>query len=304
MAWAAGWPPDGSTTRTFDHGAQFFTTRSAEFARVVDGWIAAGDATTWFRGPLGDDTSGGHSRFRGVVSMNALAKHMAEGLDVRRRTQVTAVRPLDGAWLLQFEADDPIEARAVVLTAPVPQSIELLDAGGTRLAPADRRALEAIRYDPCLAVMVRLAGPSGLAGPGAVRPDVTEIDWIADNSMKGISAVPALTIHASAPYTRAAWDSDDADIVDDLLGLAPVHASAVHDASRVHRWRYARPLHVHHEPFLAAAAASPLVFAGDGFGGPKVEGAVLSGARWGQMAVRTPWVAGLLGLVGLTDSDP
>ena len=38
---------------TLDHGAQFFTTHTAEFASVVAGWVAAGVAVPWFAGRVG-----------------------------------------------------------------------------------------------------------------------------------------------------------------------------------------------------------------------------------------------------------
>ena len=42
-------------------------------------------------------------------------------------------------------------------------------------------ALEAIRYEPCLAVLAVLDGPSGLEAPGALHPTEGPIGWLADN---------------------------------------------------------------------------------------------------------------------------
>jgi len=43
------------------------------------------------------------------------------------------------------------------------------------------------------------------------------------------------------------------------------------------RWRYSWVTSSHEEPCLVASEDPPLLFCGDGFGQPKVEGAALSG---------------------------
>ncbi len=264
---------------TLDHGAQFFTTHTDEFAAVVDGWQEAGLAQPWFRGRLGPQgiaDADGHTRFRGAQNMNAVAKHLAVGLDVRAGTAATAISHTDSAdgWTIMIE-EQQLHADAVVLTPPVPQSLALLAAGGVVLASDDMSALATVRYQPCLAALVVLDGPSGLPEPGAVDPAHGPIDWMADNQSKGISASPAVTIHATAEFSRAYWSSSDEVVIAALLKAAglPVASSA----SQVHRWRYARPVEVLPERHLLAHGLPPLVFAGDAFGGAKVEGAVLSG---------------------------
>ena len=264
---------------TLDHGAQFFTTHSDEFAAVVAGWQSAGLAQPWFRGglgPLGIADADGHTRFRGTESMNAVAKHLAAGLDVRTGMAATSVSHADGSdeWTIAI-GDHLLPADAVVLTPPVPQSLALLAAGNVVLATDDLAALTALRYEPCLAVLAELDGPSGLREPGAVKPDDGPIEWMADNQRKGISASPAVTIHATADFSREHWSSPDEVVVATLLAAAGLPASA--SAAQVQRWRYSRPVDVHPARHLSAQGLPPLVFAGDAFGGAKVEGAVLSG---------------------------
>jgi len=264
---------------TFDHGAQFFTTHTDEFATVVAGWQGAGLAQLWFRGRLGPRgivDADGHTRFRGVESMNAVAKHLAAGLDVRTGTAATAISRTDGAdgWTIAIE-DGSLHADAVVLTAPVPQSLALFAGGAVVLSAHDMAALTGVRYEPCLAVLAVLDEPSGLPEPGAVDPDSGPIDWMADNQRKGVSASPAVTIHAIAEFSRQHWSSPDEVVVAALLAAAGLPAAP--SAVQVQRWRYARPVEVHPERHLLAQGLPPLVFAGDAFGGAKVEGAVLSG---------------------------
>lgn len=272
---------------TFDHGAQFVTTHSERFAGFVREWAAAGVATEWYRGQVGPDGVAGHDghvRYRGTVSMNALAKHLADGLDVRRSSRVESLEAGPQRWTLWLEPSGepvgpPLVASGVVMTAPVPQALELLARGGVQLAAEDRSALERITYDPCLAVMLSIGDDPVLPGPGAIAPADGPLDWVADNRAKGISSLPALTVHVGAAASRDWWDRADAEIIDlvvaelrALIGVAP----GVVDSS-IQRWRYARPSALHAEPCLAAGGVPPLVFAGDAFGEAKVEGSVCSG---------------------------
>lgn len=138
--------------------------------------------------------------------MSALGRYLSRGLDVRLASPIEAVlcgddegtdRPgCDGPWRARpalqgvagaVEGAAEFAAQAMVLTAPVPQSLALLDAGGVVLADTDRAMLERIAYDPCLALLATLDGPSRLPPPGALEPAAGPLGWIADNHAKGVS---------------------------------------------------------------------------------------------------------------------
>lgn len=266
---------------TIDHGAQFITTHTSEFAELVERLVGEHVVAPWFRGRVGPDgvnDSDGHTRFRGSVSMNAIAKSLAIGLDVRTASQVAALRQNGESWKVALVDGSELVADAVIATSPVPQTIALLQNGEVTLAAKDEAALEAIEYDPCLAFMAVLDGPSGLAEPGAINPVDGPIDWVADNYLKGISAVPAVTIHATPEFSRAQWDASDEVITEALLDAAQLESSVISGSIQIQRWRYARPSVEHPERFLQLSGVPPFVCAGDAFGGAKVEGAALSGA--------------------------
>ncbi|MFM8862721.1 MAG: NAD(P)/FAD-dependent oxidoreductase, partial [Acidimicrobiia bacterium] len=149
---------------TFDHGAQFLTTHTPEFGDAVAQWVEHGVVVPWFRGRIGPDGTtdpDGHVRYRGAQSMNAIAKHLAGGLDVRTASLVASVGHTDSGWLVSMADGAVLEADAVLMTAPVPQTLALLAAGDVELTPAETDALHAVQYDPCIALMVVLDGPSG-----------------------------------------------------------------------------------------------------------------------------------------------
>lgn len=142
---------------TFDHGAQFITTRDPRFAAVLEQGRQNGAMEEWCRGFAGGADV--HARWRGKPAMSAVAKHLAAGLDLLLETPVAALRPAGNQWSAETTTGRTFTADAVVLTPPVPQSLALLDAGGIILALEMRMRLAAIEYERCLAIMAVLDGP-------------------------------------------------------------------------------------------------------------------------------------------------
>jgi renalase len=265
-----------------DHGAQFFTAPTPSFAARVDEWRAAGVVEEWFSArlePDGTKVDDGHPRYRGATGMTAIAKHAAAELpDVRVGCRVTALATAGDRWRAEVEGGSPLSADAVVLTPPVPQALDLLAAGDVVLDASDARALGRVAYQPCVAVLLVLDRPSGLPEPGAVRPAGEPVDWVADNQRKGISPIPALTVHLGPIASAEVWTRPDTEIVADALAAVPVDPAARVVEAQVRRWRYARPSVLHPEPALRLGGLPPAVCGGDAFAAARVEGAALSGA--------------------------
>jgi predicted NAD/FAD-dependent oxidoreductase len=268
----------------FDYGAQFFTVRGERFEGLVNDWLAAGAAAEWSRGfadAEGNASPDGHPRYRGSEGMTSIPEHLASGLNVRTGERVLRVDRDGDDWTVACESGFSVSGGALLLTAPVPQSLALAESGNYGLPEGARGQLENISYDPCLAVMALLDGVSPVPEPGGVQIKGEPLDWIGDNATKGISDRPALTIHGGPQWSREHYDEREADVTRTLLRLAGERLSADLTATTVEtslaRWRYSWVTTSHEEPCLVASEDPPLVFCGDGFGQPKVEGAALSG---------------------------
>jgi renalase len=269
---------------TFDHGAQFFTARGERFSGLVDCWRGAGAAAEWARGfadAEGKPNLDGHPRYRGADGMTSIPEYIASGLNARTGERVVRVDTAADNWEVLCESGFRTQGSALVLALPVPQALELATSGNYRLPDGARSKLGAVSYDPCLALMVVLDGPSLVPEPGGMQVKGEPLDFIGDNQRKGISDVPAITIHAGPGWSRAHFGDDDAIITERLISLAGERlgtdlAPAVLDSSLA-RWRYSWVTNSHPDPFLVASEKPPLLFCGDGFGQPKVEGASLSG---------------------------
>ncbi len=265
----------------FDHGAQFFTVRSERFRALVDGWLADGLAVEWargFAGPDGAPRSDGHPRYRGAHGMTSIPKALADGLNVRTAERVVSARADGAQWAVDTDKDARLTADALILTPPVPQALALLDAGEHPLPHRARLALDALDYAPCIALLALLWEPARVPAPGGLQLESDPVAWIGDNTQKGISPEAyAVTVHASAPFSRAYWNADSDLIASLLLEAAGPWLGGRVKSWQLHRWRYSQPTRTHDAPCLLVEGPPPLVFAGDAFAGPKIEGAALSG---------------------------
>lgn len=264
----------------FDHGAQSFTARFASFQQEIERWIDAEAAMAWpgLR-PTGASPaeSAATLRYVGAGGMTAIPKHLARGLDVRLATRIVELNEWDGGWELVSESGEQFHTECVVLTAPLPQVCALLRESRVPLPPETAALIRAVVYEPCFAVMAVLDGPSAVPPPGALVLSGSPISLISDNARKGISPVPAVTIHAGAAWTRAHLDDDAGDVARALLGAASEWLGAKVREYQLHRWLYSLPVNNVGERCLVVPGTPPLVLAGDAFGAARVEGAYLSG---------------------------
>lgn len=269
-----------------DHGAQFFTARDPRFADAVRKWALFGCVGPWDveTSPVQADDQGAQ-RHVGVPTMSGLPKAMAKGLDVSVNARVIAIEGGRGAWTLRFadsEATGPF--RSVVVSAPAPQTAELLDGVAPQIALGARSA----RLEPCWAAMLVFDHGAALsfvdgeqAGEGAIR-------WLARQDLRGVrGGPPAVTAHAGAAWSRANLELAPEDaleaLIADLRERVPDAPAPV--AAQAHRWRHARV----EEPVGVAFAwdeQTGIGACGDWHLGPRVELAWLSGdALGGRIAL-------------------
>jgi predicted NAD/FAD-dependent oxidoreductase len=259
-----------------DHGAQFFTVREKAFADAAASWRERGWVEPWFE-------SEGHVRYRAVGGMNQLAKHLARDLAVRTSEKIVRLQAADGKWGIETEAGLRLDADLLILTMPAPQTLDLLSL--VDVPDAATASLRSIDFDPCLALLITAEGESKVPFPGYARPAEGPVAWVADNRQKGLTeSGVALTIHATASFSREYLER-------------PAEAEAIlrREASRwfdgeirdvqFHRWRYSQPNAPVASRRLVITHPAPLILAGDAFGGPRIEGAFLSGSAAAEEAL-------------------
>jgi photolyase PhrII len=269
---------------SFDHGAQYATFRDARLTPWVRAWEALGvlarwdgrvavcDAGVWRQAPEGVD------RWVATPGMSAIGRHLGRDLRIALGTAVArAERAVDG-WRLADADGTPLGTFAQLLvTAPAPQAAQLLSAAAPNLAAR----CAAVQFHPCRAVMCVLDRAPRVAWEAAFVNGDPHLAWVARNASKPgrEASLETWVLHAPREYSTDTLDADPEEVMAPmlrafrrLLGDDPPEVTYAIG----HRWRYAIP-----DPVLAEDAVwddeLQAGLAGDWCGGPRVEGALLSG---------------------------
>jgi hypothetical protein len=276
----------------FDHGVQYFTIQDARFESIVRAWHAAGVVSRWsartmvLTGRGHGETVDAAPRFVGVPNMEAVAIHMARGLDIRPGVEVTGLHRRSGRWLLRGRDGVELDEGGfdlVVVATPPPIAAQLLG-DSSELA---RRA-GTVSWDPCWAVMLALARPSGIDFDAAFVSDDPILGWAARESgkpgrapLKG--AVESWILHAHPAWSRTYLELDPSDASRWVLRAfaARVGRPLAQAAATSQRWRLALPVNPLPESFLLDEQQG-IGLIGDWCGGPRVEGAYRSGIELAQ----------------------
>lgn len=262
-----------------DHGAQFFTAREAAFQTYVDSWLEAGVVKEWFHKAPYDSNPAGYPRYCGIGGMNQVPGYLAQKLNVHCSERVNALKYENGIWRILTDSENVFQARNLVMTAPLPQSLALMEESGISKYVGDElESLSAITYQRGLTTLAILEGPSGLPRDGFLKLDDSLVTWIADNQIKKISEIPCITIQSSSEFAEEHWDSPD-----ELRGSLMIEAIADYVKSSVseyvcHRWGFALSENRYKNLYFHNPECK-LALSGDAFSGGRVEGAALSGIR-------------------------
>lgn len=269
----------------FDHGAQYFTVRDARFGAEVDRWSRAGIVQPW-SGRIVELGEGGSiinkdepTRYVGVPGMTAPARALAAGVDVLWRARVKRIERNGSNWRLVLESGHAYDGFAgVVVSAPAPQSADLLRHDAPQLATACR----AVEMQPCWSVMAAFEDPVGAEFDGAFI-NGRDVAWVARDSSKPgrRSEAECWVLQAGPDWSRRNLERDGPEVGRELLASffdlggwpyrEPVHLDA-------HRWRFARSARPATAGCLFDSGARVAV-CGDWLNGDRVEGAFTSGLR-------------------------
>lgn len=265
----------------FDYGAQYFTARDPRFLNLVNLWQDAGVVREWSKGfhtLEGILKTDGEARFVGTSGMRGITKYLTKNLTAHAQTRITALTYRKNQWFAETESGNEFSADSVILTPPLPQTLQLLEVSGIPLADAQATSLKQIDYHTCIAMLALLKAPSAIPEPGGIWGDGLPIQWIADNQKKGISPQPAVTIHASPGFSSANWDTEKGIIAEQLLSAAERWFSRESLADyQIHKWRYSLSTVSPGMPYAQLDTPAPLLLTGDGFSKGRVEGAALAG---------------------------
>lgn len=276
-----------------DHGAQYFTVRDAAFETEVQHWLEQGWVSHW-QPKLGVIERGeavespdDQARYVGSPTMNAMVHGMSEGIDLYTKTRIDRLERVENQWRLWDDSGEQYGLfDAVLLTAPLAQSLALLPSGSRLEVPLRRTTML-----PTWAVAMAFEQPTGIEFDGVFTKEGV-ISWAArDSSKPGREPEPEVWVM----HFTAQWTANHLDAREDLMQqqcltmlrkLAPQDLPPMVDSFK-HRWLYARtgPAHVDIQQW---DGDNHLGLAGDWTIGDRLEDAWLSAMRLSK-AVQQAW---------------
>jgi predicted NAD/FAD-dependent oxidoreductase len=271
----------GDAVGCFDFGAQYFKAQHPLFLAWVEDWINAGVVKVWAEG-MGTETgtirSQGVKLYRGEPSNRSLAQYLAQDLKVVNQEKVNAFHWQDNVWQIHCDSGGIYQGDRLVVTAPLPQTLELLTVSNINL-PADiQQTLTGVVYDPCFSLSLLLEQPSLVPDPGGLWLSGEPLAWMACSTKKGISPHGyGVTVQAGPEFSRHYLATDTEQVIALMTAAAQPWLGSAVLASHLHLWRYSHPQNPLDQPFLFGDFPGPVYFGGDAFHGGKVEGAALSG---------------------------
>jgi renalase len=247
----------------FDHGAQTYPVMASGIWHEF--WKRSGRIDEW------TDSEGvrvGSSR----AGMTDLAKHLSQDLEIRKNTKVVRLARSTDSWNVISETGEQWESTRVLITAPVPQSLELLKS--SRISHAS--GLSHLVYDPALVLLLGLeSSPSG-SSP-FIPPKHPPILSVTDQEQKKVSGTAAWTVVFDPEFSTRYFESDEIQVK--TLALREIRTQFpdlnIRDA-QLKKWRYSRPRQIWPESAHLIEGNQGLVLAGDAFGGNGIDGALRS----------------------------
>ena len=243
----------------------------------------------------GDPVQNAEPKWNYRSGLNALAKCMAQGLDIRLQTRIDYLQQRTTGWRVFANSGHPVgDFDRVLITIPANQAAELIKVSQVSNARQNEicALLDKARYNPLISVIL------GYRPAPEVRPyyalvntdKAHTISWLAWEHEKAPERVPegaGLLIAQMAPqYSHDNWHKPDAELINDVANRIavlldePLHKPIFTD---IYRWRYALPAEKADAVQLNAITLPVgLAFCGDAFVGGRVHLALEHGVEVGR----------------------
>lgn len=274
----------------FDHGAPLFHAQDPVFLSQVSEWVSKGLVAPWTTTITTQDNQGQSQQasqgFVAVPKMSALARAIGQDAPCHYSTRIANIEPSPQGWRLTDTEAQTYHAKQVLLTAPPPQTLELL----AEHSPTISSALNKVEVQPDWTLM--LSGEPDLL-PAKVgqlhfkeHPCLSQLT--AEHRKPQRPSEPAWTLHANAAWSRTHEEAERPWVIEQLcaaLGQS-LGRSLNFATAHAHRWRYARVRKNVQEPYLADQKTG-LYYAGDACQNGDLESAYLSGLAAAQAIAST-----------------
>ncbi len=234
----------------FDHGAPFLTPHEKERLGID------GVENARLRSLLTPDGE----RLACQDGMTGIAKFLARALPIEKETRVHRLERAESFWRADTDSGRSFMAKTVILTAPLPQALSLLEESKIPF-PA---LFGEIRYS--MAIVLLFEGEAFPGVPPSNRFKSGPFLSLCDQRWKGISEVPAWVLLVSPERSRTLFEQPEEAIWSSLLPEVREAFPAFSGIKpEIKKWRYSQCENPMEESFGALPDAQGLFLIGDAF---------------------------------------
>lgn len=224
---------------SFDHGAQYITSRTSDFTALINQLAQSGELAAWR--PKGKDSS--RPWWVGQPDMSALGKALAKDLDIRFNTRATGIEKQGDRYLVHTQTIDEVgavySASRVIAAIPAAQALDLFGPVDPAFEP-----LQHVRMAPCWTAMMVFEAPLRTVPDIARGREGGTLSLIARNGSKPNRAGENFVLHATPQWSRAQLESDPETVKSAMIKAMRIETGLGADLPRpahieVHRWLFA-----------------------------------------------------------------
>jgi renalase len=223
----------GDSTR-FDHGTPEITEKSLTLLGLAAKDFRADGATS-------------------------LAKLLAQDLRIEKSTRATELTPAGSGWIVKTEDGRSFHSEIIVLTAPLPQALELLSQSQIHFPGK----LDEVLYE--MAIVALLEGADFPESEVVNRNLGADFLTLVNEQKKGISKSPAWTLTFSPSWSKAHFDLQDEELKQKALDTLKRKWTGFEGSIEIKKWRYSKPETFVPESSLKIHSNPDLYLAGDAF---------------------------------------
>lgn len=256
----------------FDHGAQYFTSKSDYFENLVQELLDNNIIKIL-------DEENGKKKYIGINGMNNITQYLSKKFNIRQSECVNKISFDNDKWILETDKNNKFETANLILSAPVPQSILLSESGNFKIPLDLKNELEKVKYSRCIALIGKFKN-SLLISKFDNHKSYKKIDndnvisWVSDNNKKGITDKEnSFTIHLTPDYSEENWDNINKEY---LTRYIEEYFDNEIEYLEIKKWKFAQTLINYPKTYEVISNNPMMIFIGDGFGKPRIESAVIS----------------------------
>ena len=259
-----------------DYGASYFTARDEGFLDSLAPLIEHGVVSEWTDAFHVHEPQGmagvrmGPMRYRAAEGLRNVVQVLSNGLTIHANSAVERLEIHEhGARAHGDEFD------AVAVCMPAPQA--------ARLLPSGPEVLEALVWEPVIAVTLVFEERTWGDIDGVFVNDDPVVTWIADDGRRRGDDAPVLVAHTH-PVLSAGHLQDPSAVIPAVIATVQrvLGINELPSWVDAHRWTYAKPMTALAEEFWMDDSGH-WGLAGDGFAdGPRIETAWKSGDSLGR----------------------